>query len=268
MSATVLQRHRKAWAAKPALRQVYKNYFREIMRLCGPTRPIVEIGSGCGLFREFYPEVIATDIAPTEWTDLTCDASALPFTHASIGNIVLIDVFHHLGDPHSFLREAARSLRPGGRVVMLEPWTSLAGYLLYRYVHHETADYKIDPAHPFPPGKDAFTGNAALPRMYFDHWHSCPEGYLDRLGLRLRCLRRLPAINWLLSGGFQRFGIAQRSRLNWMNALDRMCEPFARWMALRVFIVIEKPERPAMRSAMSNSMSPSRARNPVPALGV
>lgn len=240
MGSAVLNRHRKAWASKPALRQVYKRYFREIMRLSGPQRPIVEIGSGCGLFREFYPEIIATDVFPTDWTDVVCDAAALPFSPASVGNIVLIDVFHHLADPHQFLRESSRVLKTGGRMVMLEPWTSLAGYLLYRYIHHETASYRVDPARPFPENKDTFDGNAALPRMYFDRCRSDPNGYLARLGLRIRLLRRLPAVNWLLSGGFQSYGVSSRSQLNWMNALDRLCQPLAPWMALRAFVVLEK----------------------------
>ena len=240
MSAAVLQGHRKAWAAKPALRQVYKRYFREILRLCAPHRPIVEVGCGCGLFREFYPEVIATDVLSSKWVDVVCSAEALPFAHGRVGNIVLIDVFHHLHDPHGFLREAARVLKPGGRLVMLEPWTSLAGYLLYRYIHHETADYGVDPARPFDEPKDVFDGNATLPRIYFDNRSDSPDNYLDRLGLKIHLLRRLPAIDWLLCGGFRRCGITQRSQLPWMTALERLCEPLSPWLALRAFVVLEK----------------------------
>jgi SAM-dependent methyltransferase len=81
---------------------------------------------------------------------------------------VLLDVFHHLPRPGAFLAEAARVLRPGGHVAMLEPWIGLAGRLFYRHVHHEALDLSVDPERPWEDAtKLPMQGNAALPYLYF-----------------------------------------------------------------------------------------------------
>ena len=242
MDLTVAQRHRKVWNRKPTLRRIYRSYFRQILHMCSRYRPIVEIGSGPGMFRECYPEVIATDIGPSEWTSVVCDGCRLPFRDRSIGNVVLIDVFHHLGDPMGMLSGAARALRPGGRIVMLEPWTSALGYLFYRYVHHESADYRIDVERPFPEGKDVLDGNAVLPRVYFDACRK-NEDPLKEIGLCVRRVQPLSAVNWLLTGGFQSYGVRSRVSATWLDALDAIFRPFSSWMGLRAFIVIEKSVR-------------------------
>jgi SAM-dependent methyltransferase len=242
MDSNVAEKHRKVWNRKPTLRRVYRTYFRQILRLCGPHRPILEIGCGPGMFRECYPEVLATDVTPSQWTSVVCDGCRLPFADRTIGNIVLIDVFHHLGDPLGMLRGAARVLKTGGRIIMLEPWTSALGYLFYRFVHHESANYRIDVLRPFPEGKDSLDGNAVLPRVYFDHWPTM-GGPLHDLGLQLRRVQPLSAVNWLLTGGFQDYGVRSRVSAPWLDALDAVFRPFSTWMALRAFIVIEKTAR-------------------------
>ena len=43
---------------------------------------------------------------------------------ASLDGIVMTDVLHHIPDCTSLFHEAARVIRPGGRVVMIEPWNT------------------------------------------------------------------------------------------------------------------------------------------------
>ncbi len=166
-TTATMRLHRAIWARKPVLRRVYGRFFRGLLDRCSPHRPIVELGCGPGFLKRCCPDVIATDIEPTPWIDRVADATDLPFDDASVGNVVAIDVFHHLPKPMMFLGEAARVLKPGGRVVLLEPWTSLAGAAFYRHVHHESADATVDPLDPFGDAKDPMDGNVALPRLYF-----------------------------------------------------------------------------------------------------
>jgi SAM-dependent methyltransferase len=237
-SADWIAAHRAAWARKPALRGVYDRWFTALHEACASSPPIVELGCGPGFFKERHPDVIATDAIANPHADAVVEAAALPFGTARVGGIVLLDVFHHLPRPEAFLAEAARVLRPGGRVVMIEPWVGLAGRLFYRWIHHEDCDLGVDPRVPWGDDrKDAMEGNAALPFLYFG-----ARGLLDRLGLPLRVVRREPfaALPWLLSGGFQPAGLLPGSLLPAAERLDRLLSAAPRLTALRCLLVIER----------------------------
>jgi SAM-dependent methyltransferase len=233
-----ISEHRRLWARKASLRLVYRAWFAELRAACVPQTSVVELGCGPGFLKEMYPEVLSTDVVPNPYVDQIVDATALPFADGTVGNFVLLDVFHHLPRPQEFLREAARALRRGGRLVMLEPWVGLAGRVLYRYVHHEDCDLIVDPAAPWSGAhKDAMAGNAALPYLYFR-----PGGYLERSGLPLRVLRReaLAALPWLLSGGFQPFSLLPPRALAAAAAFDRLLSRFPRLTATRCVVVLER----------------------------
>lgn len=254
MSLELLWEHRRAWARKATLRRVYERYFALVLAEISEHRPIVELGSGPGFFKEYCPEAVATDVAPTPWADRVVDGCALPFPAASIGNLVLIDVFHHLARPLDFLQHARRVLQPGGRVVLLEPWTSLTGYRFYRYIHHEVADRTVDPRQPFSSDKDAFEGNGALPQLYFNPSQMNGRPQLPH-GLSYRSLRLLPAVDWLLSGGFRRVGLLPGFLAPLGDALERAARPLARWSALRALIVLERADATAAPQGASSSCS-------------
>jgi ubiquinone/menaquinone biosynthesis C-methylase UbiE len=90
------------------------------------------------------PGVIASDYVFCNWCDLTIDAHTLPFKRNSLGNIICVDVLHHLDRPVLFLQEAERVLQKGGRVVMLEPYVSVFSRVVYKYFHQEDLNFSID----------------------------------------------------------------------------------------------------------------------------
>ena len=237
-SADWISEHRERWARKPSLRAVYGELFRRLRAACVPNTSVVELGCGPGFFKEMYPEVLATDAVPNRYADRIIDAAALPFADGEVGNIVGLDVFHHLPRPEQFLREAARTLRTGGRLVMIEPWMGLAGRLLFRYVHHEDCDLRVDPAAPWAlADKDPMQGNAALPYLYFRS-----AGHLERMGLPLRVMRREPfaALPWLLSGGFQPASLLSVGLVSAVEKLDRVVSLAPALTAVRCLVVVER----------------------------
>ncbi len=68
---------------------------------------------------------------------MRASALSLPFSDGSISCVVALNVVHHLVEPIVFFEECARVTRPGGKIVVIEPFVSSFSSLLYKYLHHE-----------------------------------------------------------------------------------------------------------------------------------
>lgn len=140
-----LKAQREAWQRKANLRALYCRWYARIVAALAPLRPVVELGSGCGNFKAYFPEAIATDVFPCgPWIDTRADARQLPFAAGSVGNFVMIDCLHHLPRPISFLRRAADCLQDGGRIVLFEPAATPWARFVWKRFHHEPCDLSAD----------------------------------------------------------------------------------------------------------------------------
>lgn len=233
-----LVRHRQILAARPELERVYRAWFRRLLSALNGCEPIVEIGAGPGLLKSQAPLAVSTDVVVLPWVDVVCDAAFLPFRSETIGGLVMVDVLHHLPRPLRFLAEAARVLRVGGRMAVIEPWISPLSYVMYRAFHYERCRLRVDLALPF--GDDAkgpLDGNSALSYRILRA--------LSDLDLPFRVVEmdRFVALPYLVTFGF-RVSWRLPSVTVWVaEALERAINPLARWVAAtRVLAVLEKIE--------------------------
>ena len=193
--------YREVWDRKPVLRAIYGDIYRRILQHVVPG-PILEIGGGSGNFKDFAPGTVSSDILPAPWLDLVCDAQALPFADASFANIVMVDVLHHIESPLRFLNEAARVLRPGGRLIACEPAITPLSGIFYRLFHDEPVDMSVDPLKPVETlaPKDPYDSNQAIPTLLVGRYrdacrHAVPGLALD--ARRLFFLPRLSSVGWI-----------------------------------------------------------------------
>jgi SAM-dependent methyltransferase len=234
--AATRSRHRAAWRARPELRLVYREWFARLLEAVGGRRPVVEVGSGPGFFKEAAPALVAIDVVPGLAVDVCCDADVLPFRSASVGAFVMVDALHHLERPLDFLAEAARALVPGGRIAMVEPWITLPSFVLYRFLHHEQCRLGVDVTRPFAAdAKAALEGNAAIPYLAL--------GRLRGAGLPLHLVRAEPFVGlpYLATLGFKVSRPLPALVQHLARLGERALAPLTRWLATRIFVVLEKP---------------------------
>ena len=238
-SPELVRIHRDLIVRKPFLRALYREHYAEIARhLRGvPAGPVVELGSGGGFLKEVVPEAITTDLNPEPHLDRVMSASRLDFPDASLSAIVMLNVFHHLPDPREFLREAERTLRPGGRAILIEPAHTWLWKRLYRLFSAEPYD-AASPEWGFPPA-GRFTG-ANVPQAWivFDRDRARFETEFPRL--RLAGRRDHSAFLYVLSGGIWFRGLVPSGSFPAFLGLERALSPAMRWIAGQTTYVLEK----------------------------
>ena len=240
MSYEILKRHREIWQNKKILRDIYCDWYRLIIKNMVDNKPALEIGSGGGNFKEFFPDVISSDFICCEWIDLNLDAHMLPFKNDSLGNIVFIDVLHHLANPVLFLSEAQRVLQNNGRLIMLEPYISPFSYIIYKYFHQEDVVFETDvwSRQISDNKKRAFDGNSAIPTMMFSK--EIKRFHKEFPNLKVIKKERLTFILYPLSGGFDRKSYVPADMMKYLGFVEKLFRPFGFIFALRTFVVLEK----------------------------
>jgi SAM-dependent methyltransferase len=116
----------------------------------------------CGL----CSELITSEVFSCPGVDVVLSALDLPFAVETVRGIVMIDVLHHLPKPRPLSGEAARCVRPGGVIAMIEPRVTPWSRWVYSRLHHEPFD--LDVAEwEFPPSGPLSGANGALPYILF-----------------------------------------------------------------------------------------------------
>jgi SAM-dependent methyltransferase len=234
--ATLLRR--KILQQKKFLRLLYTDWYRELAQsLPSGAGAVLELGTGAGFLREMVPGLITSDVLHIPDLDVVLDAHHMPFGSGSLRAVVMIDVLHHLPRPHVFFSEAARCVRPGGVVVMIEPWVTPWSRLIYSKLHHE-------PFHPeaeewgFPPSGPLSGANGALPwiifrrdRERFDREH--PEW-------QVKTVEPDMPISYLLSGGVSMRSFAPGWMFRIVRTLERSVKPWKDRCAMFVKIHLER----------------------------
>jgi SAM-dependent methyltransferase len=221
---------------KAFLRRLYDEWYRMIAAALPPgAGTVVELGSGAGFLDEYIDGLVTSEVFPTPGAQIVIDGTRLPFGDGSLRAIVMTDVFHHIARPRAFLAEAQRSLRPRGRIVMVEPWVTPWSRLIYQNLHHEP--FRPDAAEwEFPSSGPLSSANGALPWIVFERDRTVFEREYPGLGTVQ--VRPFMPLAYLVSGG-----VALRTLLpGWsypvLRAAERLTAESA--MAMFAFITVER----------------------------
>lgn len=169
---------------------------------------ILEIGSGTSPLKLFHSNVITSDIMTLDYLDFIFDCHEIdrfaPIADSSLDIITMTNVLHHLKAPLEFLVKAAVKLKPGGRVIITEPFFSAVSTVIYRYIHHEPTRFDIkEPELDITKGPLS-SANIALPYLIFfsnDHWHEHLSFIYD---YDLEKVRHYSSLSYMATGGISR----------------------------------------------------------------
>ena len=215
-------------ASKPFLKAIYDEWYTMLASQV-PTGEgaALEIGSGAGFCLEYIPDLITSEILPVAEVRIALDAQRMPFADGSLRAIVMTNVLHHIPYVQEFFREASRCLRPGGKVLMIEPWVTSWSRFVYKHLHHEPFDPEASDW-SFASEGPLSGANGALPWIIFVRDRAefqsrfprllveqiipfLPFRYLVSGGVGMRSL--VPAFTYPLWVGIERALASQMARL-------------------------------------------------------
>jgi len=184
---------------KPFLRKIYEDWYSWIASsVPRGGEKVLELGSGAGFLDEFIPGLVATEVFFCPFVRMVMDGCFMPFADNSLKAIVMVDVFHHIPDAEAFLMESLRCLRPGGKVLMVEPWVTTWSTFVYSRLHHEPFDPSAK-SWSFPPSGPLSGANSALPWIVFERDRRLFESIYPQLAIE--CITVEKPFVYLLSGG-------------------------------------------------------------------
>jgi SAM-dependent methyltransferase len=216
---------RAVLARKRFLRKVYDEWYREIADAVPPGEGrALEIGAGAGFLSEYLPGLITSEVLLLPGVSIVLDGCRLPFRDGSLKAILMTDVLHHIPTPRRFFSEAARCLRSGGVVAMVEPWRTFWSELVYRNLHHEP----FEPAAAqweFPSTGPLSSANGALPWILFERDRRTFEREFPEW--RIENIRRTMPFRYLLSGGFSGATFQPGFTFGFWKAMERAFRSWA-----------------------------------------
>ena len=130
-------------------------------------------------------------------------AENLPFENSVFDLVIAKDTLHHFSDSDKALSEISRVLTPGGLFIVSEPYWSLLGRFVFKFIHPEK--WKTNPTKLINESSNPFDANQATllclqSRKFND--------LVNKNSLVLEISSSTYGISYLLSGG-----------LNWRNRI-------------------------------------------------
>ncbi len=222
---------------KGFLKYFYRKCYHSIAALL-PNKidgPVLEIGSGGGFLKECIPGLLTSEILRIPSADVICDGQKLPFKSASLRAIVMLDVLHHIPCVKSFLDTAARCVKPGGTVILIEPWNTRWSQIVYRYLHHEPFDQNTAKWN-LPSSGPLSQANSALPWIIFERDREIfkqqfPVWQIEKTDLH-------SPLSYLLSGGISYRVSLPAILFNPCIALENLLKPWMGFCAMFATIVL------------------------------
>lgn len=226
--------------SKPFLKKIYieaYEKFRDFVNNNPGEGQILEIGSGAGFIKEFVPETITSDVIAYPGIDQVIDATQIPFEDSSLRIIYVFHSFHHIPDVEKFLSEAQRCLKPGGKLLIVDPHVGIISTPINKYLHHEGFD-KNTPHWKFESKGPLSDANNALAWIVFKRDQEIFNQKFNQLQIRQYSTHS--ALKYWVSGGLMNWTLAPGWAFELVTWIDRLLSKVYSGFDSFVDVVIEK----------------------------
>lgn len=248
---------------KAFLRRIYEEWYETLVKSLPPgDEPVLEIGAGAGFMKDYLPGLITSDVLDCDGVDMVFDATRMPFEDASLRAIVMTNVLHHIAEPRRFFREAARTVRAGGRMAMIEPWVTPWSRVIHTKLHHEPFVPEAD-EWGFPETGPLSGANGALPWILFERDRAEFESEFPEW--RVERVRPMMPFRYIASGGLATRDLMPGWTYGLWSGLERLFEPWMRTWAMMAHIVLVREDPAGVREAahlVRDSRGPDDSRGP------
>jgi SAM-dependent methyltransferase len=225
-------------SSKPFLKAIYDEWYGMLLRaLPAGEGEVLELGSGAGYCAEVIPGLITSEVFPCRNIKVVLDAQRLPFDARSLRAIVMTNVLHHIPDATRFFTEAVRCLRPGGKIVMIEPWVTWWSRIVYQHLHHEPFDPDAT-NWSFPTQGPLSGANGALPWILLVRDRSKFETNFPQLAIEQ--IRPFLPLRYLVSGGVGMRSLMPGFMHSPWAALENMLEPQMSRLGMFAFVSLHR----------------------------
>ena len=87
---------------------------------------VLDVGCGFAPYKSLVSQLklrhVGSDVLSNPKVDVVADITRLPFASEAFGTVICSEVLEHVWDPKRALAEIARSLQPGGHVILSVPF--------------------------------------------------------------------------------------------------------------------------------------------------
>ncbi len=198
-----LLEHQKRIKEKTFLNKIYVSFYQIFADTKFPKGKIIEIGSGGGFLKKFIPSIITSDVIDGPNIDKVFYCDKMPFKKSSVAAILMVDVLHHIKNPQKAFQEMERCLVKGGKIIMIEPYASIWGTLIYKYFHPERKGFNANGGWKINGTGRMSDANPAMTWVIFKRDRKIFEKKFPNLKI-ISFIPHTP-IRYLISGGLSKF---------------------------------------------------------------
>ncbi len=238
--------HREILERKPLMKQVCRELYGHCARLDEKhfegDGARIELGAGVSLLKEFFPDVLVSDVVPAPHLDIVLDAQDMrEIADSSVRAFYGIHCFHHFPAPRLFFKELERTIVPGGGCVLIEPYFGAVAKIIYPKLF---ASEDFDMNQPEWEGGQSGAMNDANQALSYVVFFRDRAKFLSEFP-SLSIAEAFPLTNYLrymLSGGLNFRQVVPDLFAPLLRGLETGLSPLARFLALHHVIVLKKQQ--------------------------